>query len=499
MPRLKPRDYQIIGASWLARGKRGILADDVGLGKSLQVLLAVVYQKQERVLIVVPNHLKVNWRIEIAKWLPRAPVVIAEGTEEEKLAAINGYEKGFLIINIESIREREIQRPKARGTGTVKDIPAILKTLEKGKFGVLVLDEAHRYINRDSQQTKGAKRLSRTSEYLFLLTATPIKKRVTDLYSLLHMVNPLRFRSFWTFAKNHAGARPPDPEFGETRWVVQDDSPDPDKLDREIAPYFLRRTKEDHLDLPSVQHIDLWVNLEGEHARIYKKMEKDSITQLLDGSQLRASSVLSLIMRLKQLAISPFVVLDDPELAARESYAARFAYTEAKMKALLNLIQSTPPETKFVIFSQFERVVSYIEGMCHDNEIGFRRYTGSSIDTSAAMGRKGMKRRDVNEEHWKTRPDIQVMGATMAAASEGLNWIEASYVVGMDQPWTPGEWKQAWGRVHRSGQEKPVTVYQIKSANTIEGWIEDKLVWREKVIEQVIGLVEERSRISGNS
>ncbi len=480
MPLREPRPYQQDGIDFMTEAVRCINGDDIGLGKTGQSVVSAAVLQSQRTLVVVPNHLKENWKAEIKLWIPKAPVRILEGSTEEKLSQLADFPGGFLITNIESIR---MEKAIDKKTGKQKLVPTkLLKAFAKGKFQCLIADEAHKYANRNSAQSRGLHWLSQPQfiPACFLLTGSPFRNRVMDIWHLLHVVERKRYSSYWRFAFAHAGARKSAPwEYG--RYQIEDHSPNPARLAKAIRYDFIRREKADHLELPPITHQTLTLALSGEQKRIYRDMENDMLAEV-EGQTVLAVNLLSKITRLKQICISP-VLMDTPE-------SPKTRFSEVKLLALREIVEGT--DHKIVVFTQFAKAVDYVGEMLTEARVSWTRYTGAPVDKKKVNGKL---QRDVNEAKWK-QGDTQVMLATYGAAGVGLNWTAAPVCVLLDKPWTHDDQIQAWGRVYRMGQELPVTVYHFRVKGTVEEWIEAKLDWKKKIADQVLGLLRERLTVT---
>lgn len=306
-----------------------------------------------------------------------------------------------------------------------------------------------------------------------------------DAWHVLHLVDRKKFSSYWRFAFQHAGARKSEPwEFG--RYQIEQRCPDPAKLVRMTAPYVIRREKRDHLDLPPITHQTVPLVMTGTQQRIYHKMETQMFAEIA-GKTVLATNLLARLARLKQIAVSPYIVSDDgwpegdvPDLADVE---------EVKFQWLLDVCRGT--HHKIVAFSQFERAVSLLGALFEANDIGYTRYTGASQDKRK---KEGLLTRDQNEADFKREDGPQVMLATYAAGATGLNWTCASVCVLLDKWWVNDTHEQAWSRLDRSGQRLPVTVYHPRVENSLELWLEDKLDWQRSITEQAMRLLAEEAQ-----
>jgi SNF2 family DNA or RNA helicase len=494
----KLRDYQKAGVAFMLEAGvtyegRSIVSDDMGLGKTPQAIIAAKLFKAYRTLVVCPKTLRWNWEAEIRKWLPKAPVVVADGTREQKLATIREFEKGFLIVNLDFVRATTIPSVNDPTKKLYRKTEAIELLLSKG-FHFFILDEGHRCSNKDSLQARGATFLAHGIPYFTALTGSPFRGRVTNIWSLLHMADKKKWSSFWKFAGKHANAHQ-----GLYGWEMQENAVDAKALEREIAPVFIQRRKEDHLDLPPITHQEVWVKMEGRQKAVYEEMEEEMMATLTDGTRIVAPIIVAKIMRLKQIALAPILIdptrfpiefdpfIKDGEEMRDEEYAETYM-DGAKFRALRDILLGT--EEKVIVFSQFEKAIQCVADLCKRNGVGCVTYTGNSRDTKTLPG--GRTVRDNNEHLWKYVPGIQVMAATTQAGGLGLNWTQAGVMVRLDKMWVPDDNDQARDRMHRFGQDKPTLLIDLLTLDTIEQWVEKVLDFRTNVNEEILRLVRER-------
>jgi SNF2 family DNA or RNA helicase len=435
------RDYQTVGAYFLMKGKKIIMGDDMGTGKTLQTLTAIEALDLTRVIIVVPNSLKYNWEEEINKWTD-SKCLVMDGGRKTRESIIEQYKNDksirYLITNYASVRNYE--------------------GLQKIKWQAEVYDEAHKLKNRKSQQTKKAKKIK--AEYTFLLTGTPILNRAEELWSLLNKLYPKKFSSYWRFVENYCEMR--DNGFGID--ILEGDEHQKEQLRQLIAPVMIRRTKKEVMpELPEKIHRDLPVKLEGKQAKIYKEMEQNMFTELENGEIVAAPVVIAQLMRLRQIAISP-------ELIGEEGAKS------AKFKALLELVEDNIEDQKIVVFSQFKQAIKLFGKILTDKGIDWLEVSGDV---------KGKARQQATNE-FQNNPDKRIMLATIEAASLGLTWTAANIGVFLDRHWTPAINRQAEDRLHRMGQKGDVTIVNMIAKGTVEERIQLMLADKAQTFDDII-------------
>lgn len=431
------RNYQRVGANFLIKTKKSILADDMGTGKTLQTITACEELGAERVIVVCPNSLKWNWVDEIKKWTDSA-VTYVGGKKEDRVEAIENFEGKYLVINYEAIR--------------------LHPELAKMKWDVAVYDEAHKLKNRNTKQTKSAKKIK--ADNTFLLTGTPMLNRADELWSLLNMLNPKKYSSYWRFVECYCQTY----HNGFGKEILSGNPTQQKELRRELSPIMIRRTKDEVLpELPEKIRTRKLVELGDEQKRVYETMEKEAIVEFSGGNIVVAPVVIAQITRLRQIAVSPQLLDHGTQKSA-------------KFDTLMDIIEELKDEHKVVVFSQFRQAIEKFSERLDDAGIGWVSVTGTvSQDDRREATRK------IQEDD-----ETRVMLATIEASAHGFTWTSADTAVFLDRHWTPAINKQAEDRIHRIGQNNSVNIINLVAKDTVEERMEKLLERKETDVNNII-------------
>lgn len=421
------RPYQVAGASWLAaraaRGFGGILADDMGLGKTLQILTMIASLKAAGrlgapVLVVAPTSVLSTWRREAARFFPDLAVEVVAETARRR-----GVDLGPLVAGVDLVvTSYTILRLDAEEWATPD-------------FAGLVVDEAQAAKNPRTAVHKALKAVR--APWAFAVTGTPVENSLADLHAILSLTAP--------------GLLPGRKAFGErmrSPIETEGDEAALERLHRLIAPFMLRRTKEDVAeDLPDKTESLVLVDLGAEHRRIYDQRlmrERAKILSLVGDASSRID-VLASITRLRQLALDPALV--EPEYASIGS---------AKVDYLADQLDEIVPRGhRALVFSQFTSFLARIRAVLERRGVAVAQLDGSTRDRDAAI------------ERFRSG-EAPVFLISLKAGGTGLTLTEADYVYVMDPWWNPAAEEQAVDRAHRIGQTKKVNVYRLVAADTIE-------------------------------
>ena len=451
--------YQRTGINFLTKAGRTLLTDDMGLGKSVQALLSAELLKTKRILIICPNSLKDNWSTEIGKWVPHRKDTVLGGARKKKEKLIEKYseEEDYLIINYEAARwsytEKTVAGKKKRVRSNKHEI---IDDLLKINWDLVIVDEAHNVKNRKAAQTEGVKALVVKTPNAFLLTGTPLMNKVDELWSPLNMLYPKTYTSFWDFVKEHANAYPD--RYG---WVIEPAPTNPEKLKAEIAPFFLRREKEEVFpEMPERIYQKMWVDMEDEQQRIYEEIEEQAMTEIDDDLTVITPGVLAQLTRCKQVAVSPGLIGGEP--------------TGAKLTALLDVLNGT--DKKVLVFSQFAEAIKLASSHLSEAEIEHVTFTGK---TPEAKRHEAIKK-------FQEDPNTRVLMSTMQVGGVGLNMTAASIVVFLDKHWTPATNEQAIARTRPHLQKQSIQVIDLLARGTVDQMIEDMLSGKTTIIESIM-------------
>ncbi len=436
--RLMPHQARLVAAA--AEGHRTfLLADEPGLGKTAQALLAAQAAGAFPLLVVVPNVVKTNWAREAAIWTPQHPATVIHGNGDN----VDGF-ADIVVVNYEVLD---------RHVGWLGDLG----------FRGMVVDEAHFIKNKSSQRSQHVLQLSErirartTRPLLMALTGTPLINDIDD------------FRAIWQFlgwiddkkplgelmeALEETGLNPADAGFyGAARNAV-------------VQRGIVRRRKVDvAADIPARRIADLPVELDGPVGRSIREAERELAARLVSrydtALATRTSGVVvegidhELVLRVAGWELS------DSSSAKNGEHVFGMLRRIGQAKAGLAAdyaAQLARSVGKVVFFAK------HIDVMDEAEELFAKR----GISYASIRGEQTTAKRQKNIDAFVNDPDVQVAVCSLMAAGVGLNLQVASNVVLAELSWTSAEQTQAIDRVHRIGQAEPVTAWRIIAAQTID-------------------------------
>lgn len=426
------RPYQIEGAEWLlqlrAMNLGGILADDMGLGKSIQMiayLMSVMPHGDKSHLIVAPASLLYNWEAEFTKFTFPYDVYVVTGKPAEREEMIRGIEgrRAVYVTSYDYLRRDA-------------------EFYEGVAFDTVVLDEAQYIKNKATRTAQIVKEL--TAEHRFALTGTPIENSLAELWSIFDFLMPGYLYPYAHFVKHY-----------ERPIVVDGDEEASLKLKGLVEPFILRRLKSDVLtELPEKLEETFYIGQSEREMQLYQatlaSMQKDLASKMDLKSQ--SVQVLAMLTRLRQLSLDPRLVYDN--IYERSS----------KIQAVVNiLVESARAGEKVLVFSSFVSGLELVETALLEEGVSYLKLTGATPKET---------RRDYVSEFQREDSDVTAFLISLKAGGTGLNLTAASKVIHLDPWWNVSAQNQATDRAHRYGQESVVEVVKLVSKGTIEEKIE---------------------------
>ncbi len=441
------RPYQRQGVGWLQHmrqlGAGAVLADDMGLGKTLQTITHLLIEKcawrsEHPSLVVAPTSLTHGWAREMKKFAPALRSVLYVGAQRRRrIAAFDGAD---VIITSYPLLSRDVELFRSR------------------PFHILVLDEAQTIKNRRSQAHRAVAEVD--ASQTVALTGTPIENHLQELHALMSLVAP--------------GLLGPEDSF-QRRFIKPIEQGDDDQLaalrDR-VRPYLLRRVKNDVApELPPKTEIVRPVELRGAQRELYETIRvaaHSQVRKLIREKGLAASSlpVLDALMKLRQVCC-------DPRLVRVE--AAREVKQSAKLQLLLGMLRQGVAEgRRTLVFSQFTSMLAIISEALLGEGIRHVTLTGETRDRQAKV--------DAFQ-----RGDADVFLISLKAGGTGLTLTNADTVIHYDPWWNPAVMAQATDRAHRIGQTRPVFVYNLIVAGSVEERMLQLQERKRKIADAIFG------------
>lgn len=528
------RWYQIEGIEWLRmlweNGINGILADEMGLGKTIQCIAHIAMMIEKKVLgpflVVAPLSTLPNWINEFKRFTPQVSVLLYHGTQPERAKVLKQIRRpheplGMCPVVVTSFEISMIDR----------------KFLQRFQWKYLIVDEGHRIKNLNCRLVRELKMMPTDNK--LLLTGTPLQNNLAELWSLLNFLLPEVFDDLKSFESWFD-----IDSLGEAESVVAAEREQNilSMLHQILTPFLLRRLKSDvTLEVPPKKEIIVYAPITAKQEAFYTAVVNKTIAKMLGQEKKEApvvlisggrpkrrtrravdysetdaetpgdlekylarvqkefeqsssaSSVLdvqtplnaqinlklqNILMLLKKCCNHPYLVEYPLDPATQDfKIDEQLVQTSGKFLILDRLLPALKKRGhKVLIFSQMTSILDLLVDYCYLRDFQYSRLDGSMSYTA----------REENITKFFKDPEVFLFLLSTRAGGLGINLTAADTVIIFDSDWNPQADLQAQDRCHRIGQTKPVVVYRLVTANTIDQKILERASAKRKLEQMVI-------------
>lgn len=433
---------------------------EMGCGKTLTAIAiagaAYAAGKIERLLVVAPTSVVAVWPKELQEYAEfKYTCRTLLGDKASRLKQLSDLEKfpfkalKVAVINYES---------------TWRD--GIFEALQEFDADMIIADESQRIKTHDAAQSKAMHQLGDQARYKLILSGTPVQNNAIDIYSQYRFLDPTVFgKNFYQFRNRYAimGG------FNRRQIVGYKDMDDLIRREHSIA---FRITKEEAIDLPEqtfeVRHIQMDKKL----ADLYQRIKRDSYAEIETGGQITATTVLTKLLRLQQLA-GGFLVTDD---AARPQLVST-----AKLEALSDIVQDYVVDggKKLVIFARFVPEVKAIIDL-------MKKVLPDRKKAVSIYGEIKKEDRGAIVQQFQTDPDTVVFVGQIDTAGTGVTLTAADTCVYYSKNFNYAAYEQSLSRVHRIGQRNTCTYIDLVMEKTVDEMINRALAKKEDIAKTVV-------------
>lgn len=449
--------YQEEGVRYLLSGNGQLLLDDPGLGKTLQSLAAIKYRMEvgevQKTVVICPATVKKVWRDDAKKFFPDLKVQVLGGTSKKGREL--DPDADVYVINFETFRHwaaceqvekggKKVDAKNPDGTYKWKndDFGCLLEIADMG-----VIDEIYRIKNRKSDTAKALARFRPT--FRIGATGTLIPNKPDDAWFPIDWVRPGYLGSYWDFLKRYAVLGNEFSEWAVVGWK------DLQALKDTIQKVSIRRIKDRRTlpDLPDRLFEVRYVEMTAEQKRLYKHAAQNWLKHPLR-EDLAADSTLTVAQRLAQIANQP------------RSVHPEFPIITTKYELLNELVQEV--DDKIIIWSTHRFDLDYLMSMFGPQAVGI-------------FGGKTDQERSDAIDAFNTDPSVRYIVLNPQSAREGITLNSSSTMVWLNNSFNYLDWVQGLERNYRIGQDRPCTVYQFVTEDTVEEEIQKVLADKHKM------------------
>lgn len=439
------REFQRENVDWIRKEKRGLLADEPGLGKSRSALEG--FSGLDRVLIVAPSLVLETgvWHEEVEKW----------GDDNT-----NYFVAPYSMLN--DRKDRRTKKEIAQGRAPRYAPINRLRKEWRGHWDGVIVDEAHYIKGRDSRWTWAVKQLARNSDNLILLTGTPIPNWAHEVFTLLQTLYPEEGKrgnelgSFWRWAEQWFDCSPT--EFSRGNPVVGDllgctpacmlrNADNPCRHYREFAranfgSKYMRHLRVDNLDLPPIRHVDIPTPMDRSTRRSYAELKNQFATDIGPHEVLAWSQGAKNVL-LDKLTTSPWLLHKEGE-----PHGGKFEQLR------VDLQERTRPT---VVFAHYRDSVEAAARVAESTGASAGYIHGGTSERENARMVRDFK-----------SGKLDVLVGSLETLSEGLTLTLADEAIFLERSYKPSRNVQATYRIYRLGQDKEVTIRRYITPKSVD-------------------------------
>ena len=504
------KNHQKDAVKFLLSRKKCILADDMGLGKSLELSVAAIEGNFDSVLIICPASIKTNWKKELMWYVPERDISIIEGIQgknKSELEKMLGYSVGksgkklkelqeeakdkgkwqdnrFVIVNFD-ILDEFYQIPASRSKENIAKALLNSPMLQyiKDKKSLIIIDEAHRLSNSTSIRYKVIRDLIKRGEphSIYAATGTPITNNPRNLYCVLQFLNDPITDDYNYYMERYCGAFKVPAKGEKEKWTniwnqrgsvgdlkqfirdnakmiqVATDGTNLEELKERISHMYLRRTKEDFNDIveKTIHEVfyDLSYKQQCEYDRLWEEYEEAKLNE-------------------------------DPEKELNKELLEGGLYRKYLSNQMV-------PNTIDMVTDFIEGGEKVVIACCFDEEL-YTLQEHFKDDCVIYNGKMNLKEKDEAVRKFMTEPETKVFIGNINAAGVGITLTSATKLIFNNISFVPGDNQQMCDRIHRLNQSKPVDIYYQLFRGTQYEKMWNIVLKKELVINQVIKKEDEK-------
>jgi len=482
--------HQRSGVEWMVKARRGLLADEPGLGKTAQAIRALkqFHDSGEEVfpaLIVCPNTLKTNWEREFDRWWPGVDVQVVKGTATQRRKAFD-HEAQVYVINWESLRTHSRLAPYGSvalarcvdcGGHDTKVTPSRCEVhsreLNEINFKSVVADEIHRSKEPKSKQTRALWAASGNADIRFALTGTPIANNVVDLWPILHWLDDREWPSKTKFIDRYVDTY--QNAFGAMMVLGLKPAMESEFF-AGINPRMRRMLKAKVLPwLPEVMTDRRDVEMGAKQAKAYKQMLENMMSMLEDTSEEELQREMDAGALSGDMIVAPNPMVQMGRLIQFASAYGQIELLDGEEKMLLSdpscKVDALMDDIKNGDFGTDSVAVCAVSRQLI--ELLSARMEKENISHGLITGAQNEMERQQAIDNFQSGKTKWIL-FTAQAGGVGVTLTAARRLVMLQRPWSLVDYKQALDRVHRIGSEIHDSI--LITDYVTEGTVEEKVI-----------------------
>jgi SWI/SNF-related matrix-associated actin-dependent regulator of chromatin subfamily A-like protein 1 len=439
-------DYQVSAVMFMNKVRNCLLAMEMGTGKSITSIAYSEFNNFDKVLVITPNSLKLNYQDEVYKFTNSTAFVVGAKNNPTTIK-----DSKYIIFNYEYFNPSDFSRVVEK-----------LKKLGLDKFDAVICDESHRIKSSKSNCYKALNKIFHSSNYFktdnpskIFMSGTPIQNKSAELYTVLNQISPLEFSGKIKFYTEYCGMVKDD--YGH--WVVDSSKANLGELNATISPYMFRKKKSDVLkDLPEKIFQKIMFEMNDKEYKEYYNIESGSLDEWMNNQN---ANQLTIMVKLRQYL------------------------SGLKIKNTIDFIENILEcDEKIVVIDVFKN--SLYELKKHFGDTAVIHTGDQSID----------ERNEAKKMFQDENSKVKIFLGSMDSSKEGLTLTAASKMIIMSMPFVPSVIDQVYSRIHRIGQKKCVNIFFYMFKDSIDEYIYNIIEKKSGEISKVIDNEEYKSAMN---
>lgn len=417
--KLTPFAHQKETSAFLTLNKKAFCFNEQGTGKTASVIWATDYLMKlgliKRVLVICPlSIMKSAWQQDLFKFAMHRSCSVAHGSSATRRKIIaEGCE--FVIINFDGVE-------------------VVKEEIKRGKFDIIVVDEASAYKNAQTNRWKTLKTIADGVEWLWMLTGTPAAQSPIDAFGLAKLVSPEKVPKYFGQFRDKV-------MYKATQYIWRPKA-DADKIVHDALQPAIRFEKDQCLDLPPMTHVEREAPLTKQQAQYYEILRKQ-MTMEADGEQVTSVNAATNLNKLLQIS-GGAVYTDDKQVLEFD--------VSNRLKIILEVIQESTH--KVLVFVPFTHTIELLHSFLEKQK----------ISTEIISGKVSLNKRSSIIKEFQESADPKVLVIQPQAASHGLTLTAANTVIWYAPVTSVETYLQANARIDRPGQHNPMTIVHIQGS-----------------------------------
>ena len=421
------RPYQAVDVGIIQHHPRLAIFNEQRTGKTPTILTAL--QNYEGGMVVCPASLKLNWLKEAKRWAKK-PYIVITGTKAKRKKLYETSGRANIIIGYETLRT---------------DIDDILRKYRN--FSFLVVDEAHRLRNYKTKQSQAVLKIGGISEKIYPMTGTPAVNHPADVFGILKLLHPHKFRAYWQFVERYFGFY--ETPFGRKIATIKEDRKE--EFNNLLYNHSLQRKRRDVMAwVPKVTHRTIEIEPTSKQNGLTREVVRKNT---LLGNEI--PNAITKLTRLRQICVDPMYFGVNTQ--------------SPKIKFILDYLEDNPEET-VIVFSTMTGALHRLHSQIEGAMILTGRQTTAGKQFAVDQIQSGKSR---------------VLLANIKAGGTGFTLDKADTIIFLDKSYTPDENQQA---ADRFIPVDPKATYGAKQVITllVNGSVEPKI---EVLLDKKINII----------